>query len=457
MLSRILPLLIFGSVIPAFADSATQTDWSGGDWIWGPSGEWDNQFYLETNIEWDSGPGVINLHFNAEHIVAEDFAGASSVYSEDIDGDGDMDVLGAAYQDHQISWWENIDGSGASFIEHTIDLDFSGASSVYSEDIDGDGDMDVIGAAYHTSDVAWLENIDGSGTSWKVHIVDDYFKSADCVYSKDFDDDGDMDVLGSAGWPDHYISWWENVNGSGTAWTEHIVAENFWGVSSVYSEDLNGDGSMDVLGSANHFGEITWWDLGRYSSCGYLESSCLYLHNDPGWGSINWTAEEPAGTSVAFQVRACDTTDISSMGPWSDTLYIPCSLMGILNEYDSYFQYRAILLTSDSSITPVLEDITLTWNPVGIGDYSQVTEYLLSGAQPNPSSGSVNIGFAIPELSQVALSVYDLAGRLVITTSQEEYSPGVQQVQLGELTPGIYFCRMISVNFTATRRFVVIK
>ncbi|MCK4670998.1 MAG: VCBS repeat-containing protein, partial [Candidatus Aegiribacteria sp.] len=144
MYRSILLLVISGFFINTYADSAVQTDWSGGSWTWDPTGEWGNQFYLETNIEWDSGPGVISLHYNAEHIVDGDFGGASSAYSTDIDGDGDMDVLGAAYQAHHITWWENIDGSGTSWIEHTIDESFDGANSAYSEDIDGDGDMDVL-------------------------------------------------------------------------------------------------------------------------------------------------------------------------------------------------------------------------------------------------------------------------------------------------------------------------
>lgn len=43
-----------------------------------------------------------------------DFDGAISVYFSDINGDGYMDVLGAAILDHDITWWENNDGSGTS-------------------------------------------------------------------------------------------------------------------------------------------------------------------------------------------------------------------------------------------------------------------------------------------------------------------------------------------------------
>jgi hypothetical protein len=35
------------------------------------------------------------------------FSGAFSVYAADVDGDGDMDVLGAACYDDAITWWES--------------------------------------------------------------------------------------------------------------------------------------------------------------------------------------------------------------------------------------------------------------------------------------------------------------------------------------------------------------
>jgi len=69
----------------------------------------------------------------------------------------------------------------------------------------------------------------------------------------------------------------------------------------------------------------------------------------------------------------------------------------------------------------------------------------------------VSIGFAVPEMSPVEFSIYDLTGRLAIAPEQDEYSPGVHLAQLEELAPGIYFCRMVSGEFKATQRFVVIE
>lgn len=85
------------------------------------------------------------------------------------------------------------------------------------------------------------------------------------------------------------------------------------------------------------------------------------------------------------------------------------------------------------------------------------TGYALYPAFPNPSYGLTTIGFAIPYASGIELSVFDITGRLIKKIPGEEFSPGYHDVPLGEFSPGIYFCRMISGDFTATERFVVIE
>ncbi|MCD4848004.1 MAG: T9SS type A sorting domain-containing protein [Candidatus Aegiribacteria sp.] len=399
------------------------------------------------------GSGTNWTKHNIDFIVG----GPNSAYSEDIDGDGDMDVIGAAFEADDIIWWENINGSGTSWNEITIDGNFDGAISAYSEDIDGDGDMDVLGTAIIDDDITWWENINGSGTSWNVHTIDEDFDGAYSVYSEDMDDDGDMDVLGAAGVADD-ITWWENIDGSGTVWTEHTVDEYFNGARYAYPVDIDGDGEMDILGGGSFPSDITWWDLNGYSSEGSLESTVLdeggYI---PEWVYLDWSSQTPLGTSVLFQVRASD--DHTNMGAWSDTLTTPCSLDGILNVGDTYVQYRAILETSNPYNTPILNDVTITWNRLGIGDTSEPTPQgtELFHIAPNPTAGSPIIRFGLTESAYVSISIFDLPGRLVSEIHGDEYSSGYHDVLLGDLSPGIYFCRMTSGDFAATQRFVVIK
>ena len=93
-----------------------------------------------------------------ERNVTGAFNGAWSVYAADVDGDGDLDVLGAALDADDIIWWENTTGDGIAWTEHTVNGVYDGASSVHAADIDGDGDMDVLGAAYNADEITWWES-----------------------------------------------------------------------------------------------------------------------------------------------------------------------------------------------------------------------------------------------------------------------------------------------------------
>jgi hypothetical protein len=67
------------------------------------------------------------------------------------------------------------------------------------------------------------------------------------------------------------------------------------------------------------------------------------------------------------------------------------------------------------------------------------------------------IRFGLPEPALVEIAIFDLTGRLIDAIHGDQYSPGYHDVLHGDLSPGIYFCRMISGEFTATQRFVVIE
>jgi len=236
----------------------------------------------------------------------------------------------------------------------------------------------------------------------------------------------------------------------------HNVVWEFEGAASVYSEDIDGDGDMDILGAAYGDNEIAWWEVLSYPPEGALVSSVLDVECSPVWGAIGWSSFEPAETSVGFQIRSSVDPDSGAMGPWSDTLYVPCSLEGILTDADQYVQYMVILETSHPDITPALHEVMLTWDPLGIPGDIVPNSFELLPFHPNPTTGSPLISFAVPELSSVELFVFDISGRLIESVPNAEYSAGYHSILISDLSPGIYFCRMISGDFIATRCMVII-
>jgi hypothetical protein len=387
-----------------------------------------------------------------DHIIYDD-SGTIAVCCDDVDGDGDLDVLGVSASDETITWWENADGVGLLWVEHFITTGCGTAYSVHSDDVDGDGDTDVLVAIHDRNDITWWENTNGIGTIWIQHWIDGDFRRAISVSSVDMDSDGDVDVLGASQFGDE-ITWWENSLGTGLVWIEHPVDAGFEGAHSVHFDDVDGDGVPDIIGAADQADDITWWNLDAHRDTGSMESSILYLGCDPDWGTLLWSSQIPMGTAVSFQVRASD--DYTQMGAWSDTLFAPSSLHGILADNASYFEYRAILETADPDTTPTLLDVSVTWDPLGVDGGSVPSGFELLPVRPNPCAGTAGIDFGLPVAATVELSLFDISGRLVQDIAAAEYQPGWHEIQLSELSPGVFFVRMTAGEFEATQRFVVV-
>ncbi len=128
--------------------------------------------------------------------LESDFGGATAVYAADIDGDGDVDVLGAGYDVDTIAWWENL-GGASGWDEHLIDSSFLGVRDAYAADLNGDGDMDVVGAAFTGDEIAWWENDGASPPTFTKHSIDSSFDGARAIHAIDLDGDSDIDVLGA--------------------------------------------------------------------------------------------------------------------------------------------------------------------------------------------------------------------------------------------------------------------
>ncbi|MBW2310537.1 MAG: VCBS repeat-containing protein [Deltaproteobacteria bacterium] len=160
--------------------------------------------------------------FPAESSITTTADGASSVYAADVDGDGDLDVLSASANDDTIAWHKNTAGDGSAWTEVDITAaagtTADGARSIYAIDMDGDGDMDVISASYEDDTIAWYKNTAaaGDGSTWaEVDITAAAGTTADgatSIFAADIDGDGDMDVL-SASAIDDTIAWYENTGG----------------------------------------------------------------------------------------------------------------------------------------------------------------------------------------------------------------------------------------------------
>ncbi len=165
---------------------------------------WDGKIVWYENF---NGEGKFNLKqiLSLTHL-------AGNLFYIDMDGDSDIDIIAASPKNDRISWYENLDCVGIFGQERIIyTRDFHNENtiqSIFAIDLDSDGDADVLSASEKDNKIAWYENTDGTGTFSEQQTIAILTNGATSVYSADLDHDGDQDVI--SGSRDGGINWFEN-------------------------------------------------------------------------------------------------------------------------------------------------------------------------------------------------------------------------------------------------------
>jgi len=124
--------------------------------------------------------------------------------------------------------------------------------SIVAEDMDGDGDSDILMSDRkgEASSCRWLEN-PGPGAAqkhpWPSHLVGGLGREIMFLVSADFDGDGLKDVLTCA--REKKVLWFRRLDRAGRKWKETIILypSNTGCAKAVVSGDIDLDGIMDLV------------------------------------------------------------------------------------------------------------------------------------------------------------------------------------------------------------------
>ena len=196
------------------------------------------------------------IPFGPQEIVSTSNGIGLDVIAGDLDGDGDLDLVGSGGSNagSGVYWYENLDGTGKFSTSRAIGAgQLENRGSIELVDMDQDGDLDLLSGWFYLA--AWYPN-DGHGNfGARTVIRDETFNGAgyDEFAAADLDGDGDPDVIGLSGsvfGPTDKLVWFRN-NGGGTfnPATENFIdaLANENGVGHVAPADLDGDGDIDLV------------------------------------------------------------------------------------------------------------------------------------------------------------------------------------------------------------------
>ncbi|NEQ38838.1 MAG: VCBS repeat-containing protein, partial [Okeania sp. SIO3I5] len=219
-----------------------------------------------------------------EIVISTNANAATSLFTADVDGDGDVDVLSASFYDNKIALYLN-DGSN-NFTEQVISTNASNARSVFAADVEGDGDVDIFSASRFDDKIALYLN-DGSN-NFTEQIISNSANGARSVFAVDVDNDGDVDVLSGLEFGDIVAVY---LNDGSNNFTQQIISTTADGAYSVFAVDVDNDGDIDALSASRYDNKIA-----------------LYLND----GSNNFT--EQVISTNANGARSVFAADVDSDG-----------------------------------------------------------------------------------------------------------------------------------------------
>ncbi len=210
----------------------------------------------------------------------------------DLDGDGDLDILGGSRWEERIFWFENLGTDPIQFKEHAINA-FEGDQpypitgvNVDFYDFNKDDRLDIV--VYHSpkkKKFGWLEQPSESDGAWKLHpIGTTQTDSLIGVVLADINQDGNPDVLTGtySGSPRDRdgegktvndglgrLAWFEHPKDLSEPWIRHDISRRIRGMFDQFVPiDLDKDGDIDFVstrGNSYPFDGVFWLEQIRSS------------------------------------------------------------------------------------------------------------------------------------------------------------------------------------------------
>jgi len=172
------------------------------------------------------------------------------------------------------------------------------------------------------------------------------------------------------------------------------------------------------------------------------------------WSDVQYAASYrlQISTLPAFTSNVLDISGLSNSG-----YVITTSILTICKRY-----YWRVNASNAGGTSPWSQIRTFTTAcPAGVKQISSEipAEYKLYNNYPNPFNPSTYIRYRITNNKYTTLKIFDALGREVKILVNEFQKAGTYEISFdaGDMPSGLYFCRLVSGDFSDTKRIMLIK
>ncbi len=226
-----------------------------------------------------NGQGKTRLYAAPDwrEVILEGDRDISCIHSEtmDVDGDGDLDFVGARYQPGLVFWLEQPKQGGQQpWTYRVVNDQIDGIHGLLRADVDDDGRDELIANSAQPNppfpnSAVWLKPPASflRQTEWARHVfakgdadgLSHYFGVGD------LNGDGRLDIaLAAKGGPQAasgagaWFAWWEAPRDRTAPWKKHLAVADQLGATNILPADINADGKLDLVVSRGHDRGVFW-------------------------------------------------------------------------------------------------------------------------------------------------------------------------------------------------------
>ncbi len=223
--------------------------------------------------------------------------------------------------------------------------------------------------------------------------------------------------------------------------------------------------SFDALASVHFINGTKGWAVGTLGTILTTENptpvelSSFTANVDESNVNLSWqTATET--NNKGFEVERLQNFKITKLQEWKKIGFV--GGYGTTTEKNFYAFVDKNLEAGSYSYKLVQVDFDGTQNEsniVNVEINSQPNEYKLLQNYPNPFNPSTTIQYSIPKNENVTLKIYNALGEEVRTLVNEHQTAGNYKVNFNaeNLSSGIYYYRIVSKNYNAVKKMILLK